>query len=448
MFGNKSKICKMFVFPLSSILMFLSNSCDQVNSAKVSDLIAELEKLESEKNIIKKESDKLNKKIAEQKDKQNNLHGDISKLEVEVNSVGNLILQLRKEVHDNESRIKELKNQIENKKHLLKKKRQLYGKCLSLMYKGKVFDIEGMLKAKEYRDLEYRLGVSKKIWDRFCKLSDEIDKEIEEISASVEQVNHVTVESQEKIKQIEEKQKIREDKIEILQSAYAKSKDIEKKAIEEIDDNSDEMKRIEKQVINTKKEIDKIRRTEEERKKKLELERKRKKNSKKKNRRSKIQDVNNDDSLFVESDFGDNSKGLLWPVPGYTKITGQFGEKRPGHKHGGVDIGRKADGTAIYKSPIFASGDMYIVYASYGNNGGFGNHVRAEINVGGKTYQLWYGHLDSICVFAGQFVKKGQKIGYVGNTGRSYGAHLHFEVHELVNGNYVKINPLLLIKPR
>lgn len=62
---------------------------------------------------------------------------------------------------------------------------------------------------------------------------------------------------------------------------------------------------------------------------------------------------------------------------------------------------------------------------------GYGNYVMIKHN--DKICTL-YAHLEKVYVNEGEFVKKGQRIGFMGNTGGSYGAHLHFEVREYPNG--------------
>jgi murein DD-endopeptidase MepM/ murein hydrolase activator NlpD len=96
--------------------------------------------------------------------------------------------------------------------------------------------------------------------------------------------------------------------------------------------------------------------------------------------------------------------------------------------HNGMDFSAKSG------TPIYATGDG-IVKKADGTVSGFGNHI--EINHG-YGYMTLYAHLSKYKVRAGQKVKRGDIIGYVGSTGRSEAPHLHYEVHK--NGKVV--NPL------
>jgi len=94
--------------------------------------------------------------------------------------------------------------------------------------------------------------------------------------------------------------------------------------------------------------------------------------------------------------------------------------------HLGIDIAA-AEGT-----PVFASDSGTVVYAGW-NDSGYGNLVAIDHNNGYKTI---YGHLNSISVSCGSQVTAGSMIGLSGNTGKSTGGHLHFEIRlgsEFVN---------------
>ncbi len=121
------------------------------------------------------------------------------------------------------------------------------------------------------------------------------------------------------------------------------------------------------------------------------------------------------------SDTTPSSSGLIWPVAG--PVTSPFGY-RWGRLHAGVDIG------AGYGTPIHAAASGRVILAGW--EGGYGNYTCIDHGGGLATC---YAHQSSFAVSAGASVAQGQVIGYVGNTGHSFGAHLHFEVR--INGNPV-----------
>ena len=124
-----------------------------------------------------------------------------------------------------------------------------------------------------------------------------------------------------------------------------------------------------------------------------------------------------------------NTAPNLWPVAG--PVTGAFGERidpfnGEGAFHSGVDIG------AVYGQPVIAPADGVVEFADF--MGGYG---RAIILDHGHTITTRYGHLKGFAVFPGQHVHRGDTIGYVGDSGRSTGPHLHYEVRI----NDVPVNP-------
>ena len=103
------------------------------------------------------------------------------------------------------------------------------------------------------------------------------------------------------------------------------------------------------------------------------------------------------------------------PVNGPT--TSHFGI-RHGRNHNGIDLDLETGDT------VYAAFDGKVRYSHY-HTGGFGNLVIVRHYNGLETY---YGHLSQLLVPSNQIVKAGDPIGLGGNTGRSTGSHLHFEV--------------------
>lgn len=122
----------------------------------------------------------------------------------------------------------------------------------------------------------------------------------------------------------------------------------------------------------------------------------------------------------------------LWPANGW--ITSEFGDGRGwgghGRRHEGIDI------AAPRGTPVLAPGSGIVTYTGY--RSGYGKIMIVDHGYGISTV---YAHCQSTFVGEGQMVKRGMMIGTVGNTGRSTGPHLHYEVH--VDG--VPVDPMLYV---
>ena len=115
-----------------------------------------------------------------------------------------------------------------------------------------------------------------------------------------------------------------------------------------------------------------------------------------------------------------SGSGYCWPAPQCSLITSYWGDDR-GHK--GVDL---ATYGSAYGLPIVAAqcGTVTIANNSDEWGDGWGYYIQIDH---GNGYATLYAHCSSVIVSVGQYVERGQLIGYIGNTGNSYGAHLHFE---------------------
>jgi murein DD-endopeptidase MepM/ murein hydrolase activator NlpD len=135
-------------------------------------------------------------------------------------------------------------------------------------------------------------------------------------------------------------------------------------------------------------------------------------------------------SLQQLQDYFQDQKSLLastpsvWPARGW--VTSDFGQRLDPYTadrvmHAGMDI------AAPHGKDIISPSDGTVVFT--GLEGGYGNVLVIDHGYGIKTR---YGHLAKIVVKPGERIKRGQVIAAVGNTGRSTGPHLHYEVR--VNG--------------
>jgi murein DD-endopeptidase MepM/ murein hydrolase activator NlpD len=119
----------------------------------------------------------------------------------------------------------------------------------------------------------------------------------------------------------------------------------------------------------------------------------------------------------------------MWPLEG--RVTSSFGERQDpingeGAFHSGIDI------AASYGTPVRAAADGDVAMAGFGT--GYGREVMIDH---GHSLSTVYAHLSAMTVVAGDHVTRGQVIGFVGESGRSTGPHLHYEVRV----HSVPVNP-------
>jgi murein DD-endopeptidase MepM/ murein hydrolase activator NlpD len=120
---------------------------------------------------------------------------------------------------------------------------------------------------------------------------------------------------------------------------------------------------------------------------------------------------------------GKGRRGFIWPAEG--TLTSLFGSRGPvmgggsARFHAGIDISVPGG------TPILAAQEGTVVFAGY--NGAYGRVIKLDHQNG---YATLYAHNSRLLVHVGQSVRAGQVICLSGNTGRSTGPHLHFEVHK------------------
>lgn len=124
-----------------------------------------------------------------------------------------------------------------------------------------------------------------------------------------------------------------------------------------------------------------------------------------------------------------------WPVRG--RITSSFGERidpflGEGAFHAGIDI------AVGYGTPVHVTADGLVVFAGFEN--GYGRTVIVDH---GHNLRTLYAHLSAFAVTAGQHLDRNQVVGFVGESGRTTGAHLHYEVRI----NRAPVNPYRYLHP-
>ncbi len=345
----------------------------------------EMEKLDSELRTIDHETTVTNQKIREKDE--------------EIENTKEAIEQLVEEIHVLEERIAE--------------RDELLNSRVRSMYKngGSVNFMEVILGARSFGDLINRITALNTIaqQDRNILEAHHNDKnELEEIKQEVEN-QLITLEDQMvELEQLKEK---------LVEQSKEKGRILDRLELQEgqLSAELGDLEGADQILAAQEKAIQQELAAWERRQRELEEQRKREEE-----RRKQEQQASSNNNNSTPTD----TSGSIFMRPTTGAITSPYGP-RWGRFHHGIDIGKGG-----------RSGDVHVVAAEAGTvirsyySASYGNTVMISHNVNGQVVTTLYAHLENRFVSDGQRVERGQLLGYMGNTGRSFGPHLHFEVHE------------------
>ena len=365
-----------------------------VSAASTSQMKNEISELEEKSAKLEKEIAQLKKEKAEQNSIKTKLDEQIAVTQEKISACTRLINSYKSEIKEYEAEIEARNAEIEDVKFLFRQRmRSIY------MTGSTNNDLLVLLDAEDFSDYLALSEVSRTISSHDKKIVNEITEAIKDINESQKAINEKMAAQNEIKKSLANEQaKLKKQKSEV------------NGVIATIDNDKSELeaknKAYEAAINKLEKEVQA--------------------------------------ALAAASSSGKNpvfkSGRFTWPVPGYYNITSYYGYRvNPVSGiyklHGGIDIAS----AGIYGKSIVAAADGVVVSAGW-NSGGFGNWVVINHGTsGGNQFATLYAHMcSSPVVSAGQSVKAGQTIGFVGSTGNSTGNHLHFEVR--VNGD--RVNPM------
>lgn len=416
----------------------------------------EIARLEKEQKELKKKRDQINDNLSAEKEKQESYQKEIDnvkeQLEVyqeQIDTVNGEISDTEEKIETKQDEIKDTNNDITAKEAEIEENDELFKERLDTMYIANSSNsvLAMLLGAESFSDFLSATETVKSISESDQQLLEELDQQHKELQSLKDKL--------EKDKQELEdaKQDLEDQKAELVtaKADYEKKKDELDDLYEEsgikIASYKDQKEDIEEEIMDHEVAI----KENEADLKKLQEE------------ASKADDEWNNShgggsssggggsdggsgsgSGSGGSDGGSSqvkpSTGYMWPLDG-GHVTSYYGGAR-GHK--GVDLS-----TGVVGTKIFASRTGKVVDVQYWDGHSkddmqsYGNMVRIYHPETG-TYTR-YAHCVSIAVSEGQWVNQGQVIAYMGNTGNSFGPHLHFELSTGAS-NSTRINPLPYIQ--
>ena len=365
----------------------------------------EIKNVQQKQSTIENKIEQSQQEIERLKAEQEQLDAEIKKLDLAVEETSANIRAKQQNIEETKQQIVALRKEIEEVTARIEQRNELLKeRARSLQESGGVVSyLDVLLGAKSFSDFIDRMSAVATIFeaDRQMIREQEADKALKE--AKEEELNDNLVRLQEQLNELQKLKQTLSEQIAAKEKLMAQLKEEQKHEEEKQLALEEEKELLEKQEAAMKNQLQEMIRRQKEQ----EAARKR---------------------ALSSRGSSESSSGSLPPVsdgafmrPANGPITSTFGP-RWGEFHYGIDIGKR--GASV---PVVAAADGY-VYRSYYSSS-YGNVIFIMHYINGKVYTTVYAHLESRLVGEGQNVSKGQMIGYMGNTGRSFGAHLHFELH-------------------
>lgn len=365
------------------------------------------EKTSKTESTLKKKKSEL----AKLEKKESKLKQEIEKIDQKVSAATEKVAEKEKEVKQTKQEIKKLKKEIEVINERIEKRKAIFKDRIRSMQKsgGTINYLDVLLGARSFSDFVSRVGAVTTIVEADKDMITEHENDLELVEQKEAELNKQLSGLETSLKELETLKK------DLSKQQKEKGK-VLGHVTEEKEHAHDELGKLENEqeiLANQKAAV----KSEEARRQKEEA----KKAEQAVVEKSAPAPSGGSDQV---SDTPASSSGFIKPAAG--RFSSGFGG-RSGGQHYGLDIAAK--GTVS----VVAAASGTVTNSSYSSS--YGNVVFITHNINGQTYQTVYAHLSTRSVSTGQRVEQGQFLGYMGNTGQSYGQHLHFEIHKgLWNG--------------
>lgn len=379
----------MIVGVLAQVMLTSAAAADSMSSLK-----GQLANNRQEQQSIQKEIDSLDAKVTSASDRKAALDRKITAAWGEIETVQALIDALDVQIEKKEAELKDAVAKMEEQEELFKTRARILYECDETSY------IEVLLGAEDLTDMISRMEVVSQFNEYDSQLLDEYTaakENVEEQKASLEA---------DRREQAGYKSEL-ESKTQALEKQQAESQAIIESLAKDKDALVAEYQKVAGEEDSIQGEI-------------AELSRKL--------AAASSQSAGTGKGSVSAGTTAAGSKGWVWPVAGYHRISSPFGMR----VHPVTGVYKLHDGTDIAVPsgvPIKAAKGGTVVKSYF--NSAYGNYIVIDH---GNGIQTGYAHMSRRVASAGSHVSAGEVIGYVGSTGWSTGAHLHLQF--IVNGSY------------
>jgi len=364
--GNKGRIAAiLFLVAILNIFNVLS-----INAETIEDI-------ENLQKQLQKEINQTKSQLENGKEKEKDVLKELKTLDNDIERLSSDITNMTSKINNVTEQISIKQEEIENKEIELDQRSEIFSKRLKQIYiNGDINFLEIIFASTSIADFLTRFEFLKRIAENDLRLYEDLEIE----RAELEKIELALENEKKRLEELNETRSNRREKLQISSSRQSS-------LLRNIKNNNYELA---KGLSDMEKESDRLAR-----------------------------------ELMSKTSKGTFRGTLLWPTPGYYRITSPYGYRiHPILKkrtfHSGVDI------AAPMGAKIIAAAKGKVIFTGW--SGAYGNTI--VVDHGGITTR--YSHLSSILVKEEQFVQQGEQIGKVGSTGWSTGPHIDFGVR--ING--------------
>ncbi|GAM11975.1 murein hydrolase activator EnvC family protein [Mesobacillus selenatarsenatis] len=416
----KKQILSLAIVSTLSLGSLLSPiSTNNVTAESISKMEQQKQEVLKKRSGLDSEIQNKESKVSEIQNEQDEVRNEINKLDVAVKDTEGKIRNKNVEIEQTTAEIDELKVEIADLIERINKRNELLkDKARSMQESGgSVSYIDVLLGAQSFSDFIDRVNAVTTIVQADKGILEQHQKDKDDLETKQQEVETKLVNLQSMKKELEDLKVQLKGKIARQNELMKELEHEEHKMHGEINDLAEQKQILAAQAATIQKAIA----LEKQRQAELAAERERQAKLAKQRAAKKSSGDSSSAPDPVVSSPPVSDGMFMWPARGY--VSSSTGS-RWGAYHFGIDI---ASGGTV---PIVAAADG-VVSRSY-ESGSYGQVIFITHSIDGQIYTTVYAHMrdGSRTVGQGEIVRKGQKIGLMGNTGQSTGQHLHFELHK------------------
>ncbi|MEH6937365.1 peptidoglycan DD-metalloendopeptidase family protein [Bacillus sp. JJ664] len=413
---KENKKSKVMIVVLSST--FIIGAIPSVSFAE-SKYQTQIDSIEKKRSEVKEKTEATNDKIDDLQQDQANVVKKLEQLDVKMRDTKRQVNQTQDAVNSGEKQISKLKEEIKFiEKRIESRQELLKDRMRSLQKSGGMLSyIDVILGSNSFGDLVQRMSAVQVIMSADEDIIKQQNLDLKIVNSKKDEMTVKQAKMERDLANLESLNKQLSNQVNEQNNLMASLKEQEKEAHEDVLNLKEQDELLASQQIAVQKAAEEAKRKAAE-EARLKAEREKEKN-------------NNKPSNGGSGNSGNSGGGSTPPIssgnftrPAAGYVSSGFGNRSfdGGGFHDGVDIA--GSGTV----PVVSAGDGVVIRAYTSSS--YGNCVFITHNIGGQVWTTVYAHLDSFNVSTGQSVSKGTKIGFMGNTGHSFGQHLHFELHK------------------